>query len=425
MKISKYVLFLTIFSLPLYVLRASDFPTTFLEILIFATLGLWFLERVFEGDFNFRLFKTPFDLLILLLLVVSVIETALSPDLKGGLGILKAYFLDPVFLFYLSVWWGRKEGVRFLLWALLSCSVTVSVVSIIQVTTGYFVFAPREFLLGRATSFFNSANSVGLLIGPILALSFPFILQFKKDLFGLFVVFAALLSFVAIFLTESRGTYISLILVLAFYLGFFMFRKLAVSRKSKIVLPVVMTLSPLILVGLVYLSMLKNNLTPPVGDFVYRGANTMQIRLYLWKGTFQLISDHPLFGAGLNGFKDTYSGNYALPQYTEALQYPHNLWLTIYSELGFFGFLIFLAVFFVAFRLIFTYFEEIRKNIRNEKLLFGYTALPLGLLGALLYIQIHGLVDVPYFKNDLACQFWIMIGLVTSLRTMERKKLSL
>ena len=425
MKISKYLLFLTVSFLPLYVLRANDFPTTFLEILIFVTLGSWFVERTFEGEFNFRLLKTPFDLLILLLFVVSVVETALSPDLRGGVGILKAYFLDPILLFYLSVWWGRKEGVRFLLWALLSCSVIVSTLSVIQVTTGYFVFAPQELLLGRATSFFNSANSVGLLIGPILALSFPFILQFKRSLFGLFVVFAAFISFIAIFLAESRGTYISLILVLTFYLGFFISRKLVVSKKSIIALPVLMTLFPVVLVGVVYLSMLKFNLTSPVRDFVYTGADTMQIRLYLWKGTFQLISDHPLFGAGLNGFKDTYSGSYVLPQYTEALQYPHNLWLTIYVELGFFGFLIFLAIFFVAARSVFADLEKSKKDFGNEKLFYKSAALPLGLLGALLYIQIHGLVDVPYFKNDLACQFWIVIGLVALLRTMESKKLSL
>ena len=38
--------------------------------------------------------------------------------------------------------------------------------------------------------------------------------------------------------------------------------------------------------------------------------------------------------------------------------------------------------------------------------------LAVGLLGALVYIFIHGLVDVPYFKNDLSAQFWILLAAV-------------
>jgi hypothetical protein len=29
---------------------------------------------------------------------------------------------------------------------------------------------------------------------------------------------------------------------------------------------------------------------------------------------------------------------------------------------------------------------------------------------ALVAVVVHGLVDVPYFKNDLAFEFWVLIG---------------
>ena len=35
----------------------------------------------------------------------------------------------------------------------------------------------------------------------------------------------------------------------------------------------------------------------------------------------------------------------------------------------------------------------------------------LGLTGALIVISIHGLVDVPYFKNDLSVMFFIILAL--------------
>jgi hypothetical protein len=37
----------------------------------------------------------------------------------------------------------------------------------------------------------------------------------------------------------------------------------------------------------------------------------------------------------------------------------------------------------------------------------------LGLASAMIATVIHGLVDVPYFKNDLAVIFWLFIALVS------------
>jgi hypothetical protein len=49
--------------------------------------------------------------------------------------------------------------------------------------------------------------------------------------------------------------------------------------------------------------------------------------------------------------------------------------------------------------------------------------LGLGILGAFVVIVVHGLVDVPYFKNDLACLFWVLIALLSLLR-LQQKNLS-
>jgi hypothetical protein len=35
----------------------------------------------------------------------------------------------------------------------------------------------------------------------------------------------------------------------------------------------------------------------------------------------------------------------------------------------------------------------------------------LGVLLALVAVVVHGLVDVPYFKNDLSFEFWVLVGL--------------
>jgi hypothetical protein len=35
----------------------------------------------------------------------------------------------------------------------------------------------------------------------------------------------------------------------------------------------------------------------------------------------------------------------------------------------------------------------------------------LGIVLAMVAIIVHGLVDVPYFKNDLALEFWTLLGI--------------
>jgi len=425
MKVSKILFFTTISLLPLYVFRGAVIPTTFLEILIIFTTFIWLVERFFNRDFNLSDFKNQFNFLILLLFIVSLVEVLFSLDIKGGLGILRAYFLEPFLVFYLTIWFAKREGAKFLVYAFLTCAIIVSLVSVVQITTGNLDFAPHELALGRATSFFNSANAVGLLIGPIFALIFPFLLQFKKDFFHFSLSFALVITFIAVLLTKSRGTFISLLSVLILYFLIFLFRKFLTKKKILSVLTLFFVFIPIISIFIFYTLLFKFDLTPPVENAVYKGSDTLQIRFYLWEGTSRLIFDHPLFGAGLNGFKNLYSENYILPQYTEPLQYPHNFWLTIYSELGIFGFFIFLVIYYICFKSIFNFLAENEAKISNEKEFFNFFALPLGLLGALVYIQIHGLVDVPYFKNDLACQFWILVGLISTLRFNENRKLFL
>jgi O-antigen ligase len=88
--------------------------------------------------------------------------------------------------------------------------------------------------------------------------------------------------------------------------------------------------------------------------------------------------------------------------YQEDLIYPHNIVLNMWTETGFLGLAAFLWLLAQAFRVSWR----------------GWTAGPvawrgiqLGIVLAMLAIVVHGLVDVPYFKNDLALEFWGFIGL--------------
>jgi O-antigen ligase len=88
--------------------------------------------------------------------------------------------------------------------------------------------------------------------------------------------------------------------------------------------------------------------------------------------------------------------------------YPHNILLNFWVELGIAGMLLFIWI-------IGKYFWWGFKILKN-KLSLENKYLVLGLIGAMTVIVVHGLVDVPYFKNDLSCLFWILIAMLSLLK---------
>ena len=124
---------------------------------------------------------------------------------------------------------------------------------------------------------------------------------------------------------------------------------------------------------------------------------SLEIRSHLWNSTWQSIKDNYLLGIGLRNFKGTMI-NYHKIDWLEIYPHPHNIFLNIWLELGLFGLIVFLFII----KQIFISLQEMLR--RNNKMFY-----PLAL--AWLTLLIHGLVDLPYFKNDLSILFFILLGL--------------
>ncbi len=115
-----------------------------------------------------------------------------------------------------------------------------------------------------------------------------------------------------------------------------------------------------------------------------------------------MLLDRPVFGAGLSGFKELYSQQYFTCD-AEPLEYPHNWVLDFWTETGLLGLVAFLWILWRYFRII---------NCYMVKLLNGWGV---AFAAAMVYWLIHGLVDVPYFKNDLSLEFFVIVGLAETL----------
>lgn len=91
-------------------------------------------------------------------------------------------------------------------------------------------------------------------------------------------------------------------------------------------------------------------------------------------------------------------------QPVDIYQYPHNIFLNFWTELGLLGMLLFGWL--------------LLKFLYYASLLYSKTGdfLALGMLASMICVLVHGLVDVPYFKNDLSVLWWLLFAMLATLK---------
>ena len=411
MKLVTNLAFITIVSLPFYFIRCQNFdwclspiPLTIIEILLLTTFIVWavwviFLFKKGKESINqlWSRFRNPLSLPLLLLIIVATVALFATSDLRGGLGVWKAYFVEPL-LFYvvildLSI---RKRNYFWIIAAFLLSGLLLSLASFFDFFMNISQVGIDEATKIRVTGLYEFANAVPLYLGPIVALSISTILSKYKDQKNksmLYLSVATLLvALGAIVLSQSKGGVVGVFSILIVWLGYLVFQSFSLSYK-KIVKYLVIILIALYFMLNLFIYANVNNLTQ--GERTL--GSSLSNRYCIWQGTRDLLKDKFITGSGLNGYQLDYK------EYKTCLnseyQYPHNLLLTFWTELGLVGMLAFLWIAYVF----------IRMSIKGRDII-----LSLGLISALVYIFVHGLVDVPYFKNDLSVGFWVLLALVSA-----------
>lgn len=384
---------LTIFLLPTYLFRSKIgfLPFTFLELCLLATFLGWIINQIF---FNKRTFLPTIKLAFLPIALIALASTFaifFSPDKISAAGIWKAYFIEPILFFLVLRDLNKdKKNREIILWFLGGIALIVAGFGVFQKFSALGIAQPSWILPTnrRVTSFFTSPNAVGLFLGPIILIYFGWLIDNLKakilQIKNLFIVLVLATGALAIFYTVSQGTWLGLLAGLVFF-SFIYF-----SKKWTLVI------SALALISIFAIPALRTKAVPIILFQDLSGQN----RLILWQMAKNFLLASPLnfiFGAGLNGFAQI-QNQLRDPLKMEPLLYPHNIFLNFWLEIGVIGLLGFITLVFSFFKKIFT------KNLSS--------ALSAGLASAMIYILVHGLIDVPYFKNDLAVLFWLIIGLI-------------
>lgn len=413
--------------LPTYLIRFNlwFFPTTLLEAMLLITIIAWFIKFGFKKIISRRNDETPyvpypFKGQIILIILAATLAVFVSANSWKALGLWRAYFLEPIlfFLIFLNVIDTKKKTER-IFFALGLSAIIISFIAIWQkfFPLGINLFGQffwpianpywQEKANRRVTSFFEYPNAVGLFLGP-LALLFCgwFLAERKKIWLRIFQILAIFLSIIAIFFARSEAALLGLIFVII--LG-----GLLLNKKIR-------RITGLIIIILIIFSLstpLKNYLSEKLLLRDFSG----QIRIQIWKETSAMLKDKPLFGAGLSSYQQVIAPYHQSGikingkfQPVEIYLYPHNIFLNFWSELGLLGLIGFLW-------LIYVYLWQAMKLWQNSKNHYPKT-MSLALLLIMLLIIINGLVDVPYFKNDLAIIFWFFCGVLIILKRLDNSK---
>jgi len=276
----------------------------------------------------------------------------------------------------------------------------LSIYGIIQYFSGVGIPDPwYEQATRRIVSVFAYPNALGLLITPIIGFFIALAARvkfFTKQTFwwGVLIVFLGIFSLLA---SVSQGAWLGLGLAMVF-LSFFLF-------SWKKVLPFW-----LIKVILIFAIPQTREDVIPLPTFSDVSGD---VRKVMWQGTWNLLKARPVLGSGLAGFPHYYE-QYRLIKHTEFLLYPHNVILNFWVQLGLFGLLV------VIFILI-EFFWTARCLLKTKNPEFNWA---IALMTAMVCLLGHGLVDVPYFKNDLAILFWLLIGIMVIVRRWQLNSLT-
>lgn len=401
-KINLYLIYFISFALPTYLIRFSvaGIPTTLLEIIIYVVALTSFINLYKDGwrKAKKKIINSPlFIFFILLFMLAGVVGVLMSPEKNVALGQFKALIFDPILFFFILMANLDTDSEFGNIFCSLSLSgIYVGGYSLVQ----YFLhdFTPD----GRIVGIFGyTPNYVAFYLVPVAIIAyFDVITNFNKrhKLISTLEIISIIFSLLAIYLSASRAAILALIgaVVIGYVIKYLLTSR--IKNFLKIAIAAIVIICSLA-VGWQYTKP-NFNLSPEEGGRITASNN---IRFEIWNTTVKdiLINNQKwLFGVGLGNYQNYFSAltkdwvNYAVWISPKALT-AHNLWLSTWASLGVIGLVAFFSLTVLMLKNI---------NLKNY--------ISFGIFIALLAILIQGMVDTPYWKNDLALMWWLFAALI-------------
>lgn len=354
---------------------------------------LWTAKMVYARRLDFH--RTPFDILVALLVVLSAVSILFSPD--RGVSFYNYYHLMGryIVLYYLVINNVNSiEQVKRLVIAVLCSSAAVAAYGFYQYFHGVdisaFEWVDGEQFPDLKIRVFSTLKNPNLLAGFLVTIMSVATgiglttsrLKNKLLLFGLTLALGICLVF-----TYSRGAWLSVLAVILVY-------GMVYNRK---ILWLLAVLPILLLIGHdVVLERIVSILNPT--------DTSSTLRMALWESTLAMIGDNPIFGIGWGAYGMVYPAyDFFVQDAGTKIFHAHNMYLHIAAEIGIPGLLVFLTIMFGHLKMA----REIAGSASNRWL----AGLMLGIMAAFMGIAVSGFTDYILFNIQLSMLFWLMCAI--------------
>ncbi len=322
-------------------------------------------------------------------MLAGAISVVAAPRFTAALGLYRAYIIEPILFAFVLV--HSATTARRALLVLAGFGVAGVVVGVANSIVVLEALRSHTYdvIQTPPVVIYTTANALALFLGPLIAVASS-LAMYSNDRMTRFASAGFLIIAVpSMLLSFSRGGYLATAAVVV---------GLALSHRRRVWL----------LAGTAVVGVLVA-LIPPIFHRIsveFQNVNGTTFfgragRLELWSAALKMLSERPIFGAGLSGFADRVAPFWN-PTHPERFIDPHNIVLNFWVETGVLGVIAFTWIMVVAFRVTWRGWRASRPDWRP---------IELGVMLALVAIVVHGLVDVPYFKNDLSLQFWTLAAL--------------
>lgn len=385
-----------------YLIRFSveGIPFTALEAFTYIVFLLWLLQLFSERKrLNWNRSTRHFWYAAFLVFTGATLGMLAAPnyiDLPSGevlnakratMGIWKGWIVAPMLYFVMltQVLTSQSLAKKVLRYFVYSAAI------VCLVAFGWGLWAEGVTIDFRLRGFYESANYLALYIVPAILLNIYFALSRnpKETRQNLIDISTLTILIYSLLFTQSYAAIIGVFGALGLFALYYLFKN--PKHRKKII-------GALAALAFTFLIIILTQLNSPKFkqflDLENRSSST--VRLEIYQTSLSMISENPALGVGPGLFQANYQN--AAPRVLQRaplewnMPHSHNILLGFWLNAGFLGLVGFLALIVYAHRR-FTY--------------------PLIALWATL---LHGLFDMPFWKNDLAMIFWLLLAAILILQ---------
>jgi O-antigen ligase len=391
------------FTFPLYLVRFKfgGIPVTVTEMFCYLFFAL-FILAVFLKKRQIAWNKPArwYYLLAFILLIGASLGVVTAPHFIGlpsgvlmdsqqtALGVWKGWVLAPMLYFFVftQVVTDGAKLKKILLYFIYSGALVAMACYLFAVFGNGFTYDLR------LSGFFESANYVSLYLEAPLLLGVYYLLHGnmlskREELLNLASVTTMAHAF---FMTQSYAAIIAVFGAITLYI-----LVLLVRRKMGFYKLMIAFLILMITFGAIAGTQMDSGKFKQFVDFEHRSSST--VRLEIYEVAWSLVNTYPLTGVGPGLFQGYYQvkgpGILGKAPMEWNIPHPHNLFLAFWLNAGLLGLFSLLAILALA----------------HYRLTYPIIAL--------WGIVIHGFFDTPFWKNDLAMIFWLVIGAILIMQT--------